>query len=75
MSTKQLRHRIDSIQRAIAPPRTGNTFTLAELMRYLWDNDRAGFMQLTKEGFTPARILMPAFEREDRQVQSRRGGR
>ena len=65
MSASGLKNRVRRIQRSVGPARDDGTITLVELLRSYWQQDRAGYMQLVRDGVVGASMLLPTFEREE----------
>jgi hypothetical protein len=51
-------------------PRGNRSFTLEELHRMLWQQDKPAFLRLVQEGCTSARSFQRQFEQADRAMQA-----
>ena len=64
MSIGQLKRRAEALRRKLdTPDKRG--YSLEELHRALWVQDRASYQALVDEGICSARFFQEAFERED----------
>lgn len=62
MSTRTIRKRVEKVQEKVCPEHRGG-YSLEELSRLLWRQDREEFRRMA-EG-TPFRVFIEQFERED----------
>ena len=58
MNTRQLRKRIDKIQKVIAPP-SGDSCTFQELVQQIWRQDKKAFWKLADSTHMPLYLCIP----------------
>lgn len=71
MSTRQMRRRLAKVQEKVSPEHDG-TYTLEELCRLWWKQDKAGFINYVNGEGRTFRVFMDTFEREDAERAARR---
>ncbi len=71
MSTRQMTRRLAKVQEKVSPERDG-TYTLEELCRLWWKQDKQGFIKHANEPGSMCRSLVEQFEREDAERAARR---
>jgi hypothetical protein len=62
--TPKLHRRIDKLEKKHKPA-LENTFTLEQICRMMWRQDREGFREFARTITLPIRAFIPAFERAD----------
>jgi hypothetical protein len=68
MSIAQLKRRTDALHRTLGGTRK-RSFTLEELHRALWHQDKRAYRKLVGEGCRSAQFFQQEFEREDDNSQ------
>ena len=70
MSTREMRRRLAKVQEKVNPVHDG-TYTLEELCRLMWRQDRKQYMEMVAEGDSILRAFTGQFEREDAERAAR----
>lgn len=64
MSTRQIRRRVEKLEERY-PRKDPNSYTLEELFRKMWREDKENYMRETKKWGWPMTRYIPQFEQED----------
>jgi hypothetical protein len=64
MSTRQIRKRVEKVEEKVCPEHDGS-YTLEELCRMLWRQDKRGYLEMANGGDHTLRLFVQQFERED----------
>jgi hypothetical protein len=73
MSIRQIWKRLEKVETRLCPKHDNGEYTLEELCREIWRQDRNGFRKMAREGRLA--YFIPQFEREDLELKSPMRGR
>ena len=65
MSTRQMWKRLAKVEELMCPKHDDGTFTLEELCRALWRQNKKRYRKMTSRKDCRLRYFIPQFERED----------